>query len=104
MKKLINELAKHRGEFEIVYPWKSVRHKTMIDARGHKCCPLNVLCEGIFRNDDLAAMAARLDVTIQDVSEFIEAADRVPYAQKELRSEILSVLGLEPQQCAPSPN
>ena len=76
---ILGELeAKHKGEFRIERDG-TIRHKTMRAhfysvAKRMPACPLNVLCEGKFKNGDIAEMKDYLGID-EPIGDFLSAAD-----------------------------
>ena len=68
-----NELEKYKGEFTIFGNW--IRHKTMLTFDGDHCCPLNVLCNGLYENNFIQHLTQMLDMESKDVYTIVAAAD-----------------------------
>lgn len=77
----LDNLSSHKGKFFLDN--YVIRHKEMTSINNLNCCPLNVLCDGMFKNSSIDLMAEYLKLSMCDARKIVRAADNNIYIGDE---------------------
>lgn len=88
----LDKLTAFKGQFQELA--SGIRHTSMADTDGWYACPLCVLCDGKVSNHAVSYMMVTLEMTREEVREFMKAADRSGDYDPVLCRAIYDAVGL----------